>query len=118
MRHALIPHAEEIELLGAPSARTTALPGISDRVIAGNTALRPDDLTRLRELRPRLVDWCMELADVGSRPLADGTTRRTGLRPATSAGLSREGCCPGADGHRPAAPGDSLPPGHPYGRCG
>ncbi|MCX4967463.1 aminoglycoside phosphotransferase family protein [Streptomyces sp. NBC_00654] len=65
MQQALIPHAEEIELLGVPSARTTALPDIFDQVIAENTALQPDDLTRLHELRPRLVDWCMELADVG-----------------------------------------------------
>ena len=65
MQHALVPHAHEIELLGVPSARTTALPDVFDRVIAENTTLQPDDLKRLYELRPRLVNWCTELADVG-----------------------------------------------------
>ncbi|MFI9630749.1 aminoglycoside phosphotransferase family protein [Streptomyces sp. NPDC052042] len=65
MQHALILHAEEIELLGVPSARTTVLPNVFDQVIAENTALQPDDLMRLHKLRPRLVDWCMELASVG-----------------------------------------------------
>ncbi|MFD4861699.1 aminoglycoside phosphotransferase family protein [Streptomyces atratus] len=65
MQHALVPHAEEIELLGVPSARTTALPDVFDQLIAENTALQADDLTRLHEFRPRLVDWCMELAGMG-----------------------------------------------------
>ncbi|MFI8817420.1 MULTISPECIES: phosphotransferase [unclassified Streptomyces] len=65
MQRALVPHAEELELLGVPSARTTALPDVFDQVIAGNTALRPDELTQLGRLRPRLVEWCTELADVG-----------------------------------------------------
>ncbi|MFE7127676.1 aminoglycoside phosphotransferase family protein [Streptomyces sp. NPDC057617] len=93
MQLALVPYAEEIERLGVPGTRTTALPGVFDQVVAKvvaqpvatpvarpvaevvgrtvgqataeNSVLRPDDLTRLRELRPRLVDWCAELADMG-----------------------------------------------------
>lgn len=65
MQQALVPYAHEIELLGVPSARTTALPDVFDQVIAENTTLQPDDLKRLYELRPRLVNWCTELAAVG-----------------------------------------------------
>ncbi|MFE4332586.1 aminoglycoside phosphotransferase family protein [Streptomyces sp. NPDC056831] len=61
----LVPYAEKIELLGVPSARTTALPEIFDRVVDGNTALAPTDLKALRELRPRLAEWCAELAGAG-----------------------------------------------------
>jgi hypothetical protein len=67
MQRALIPHTQEIELLGVPSARTTALPEVFDRVIAENTTLQPDDLKRLYELRPRLVNWRTELTDVASQ---------------------------------------------------
>ncbi|WP_405682720.1 phosphotransferase [Streptomyces sp. NBC_00057] len=65
MQRALVPYAEEIELLGVPNARTTALPEIFDRVVDGNTALEPTDLKALRELRPRLAEWCEELAGAG-----------------------------------------------------
>lgn len=65
LQHALVPHVQEIERLGVPAARTVALPGIFDRVVAENTTLRRDDAERLRALRPRLVDWCAELAAVG-----------------------------------------------------
>ncbi|MER6106150.1 phosphotransferase [Streptomyces sp. NPDC001832] len=65
MQRTLVPYAEEIELLGVPSARTTALPMTFDRVVDGNTALEPADLKALRELRPRLAEWCEELAGAG-----------------------------------------------------
>lgn len=65
MQRTLVPHADAIELLGVPGARTTALPDVFDRLVADNTALRPEDLAKLRDLRPRLVDWCGELAGVG-----------------------------------------------------
>ncbi|MGW0811970.1 phosphotransferase [Streptomyces viridiviolaceus] len=65
MQGALIPYASEIERLGVPSARTTALPDVFDRVVAENSALRADQRGRLAELRPALVDWCAELAALG-----------------------------------------------------
>lgn len=65
MQRTLVPHTDEIELLGVPGARTAMLPEVFDGLVADNSALRPDDLARLCELRPRLVDWCGELADVG-----------------------------------------------------
>ncbi|MFC4496448.1 phosphotransferase [Streptomyces ovatisporus] len=65
MQLALIPYARDIELLGVPSARTAALPGVFDRVLAENAALEPAERRRLAELRPRLVEWCTELAAAG-----------------------------------------------------
>ncbi len=63
MQHALTPHAREIERLGVPGTPATALPGVFDRL--DHTALRPGEREALRELRPRLLDWCAELAAVG-----------------------------------------------------
>ncbi|MFG2123439.1 phosphotransferase [Streptomyces sp. NPDC048710] len=65
MQRALVPHARAIERLGVPSARTAELPEIFDRLLAENTALRSDERARLDALRPRLVDWCAELAASG-----------------------------------------------------
>ncbi|MEU9609789.1 aminoglycoside phosphotransferase family protein [Streptomyces sp. NPDC048057] len=65
MQRALTPYADEIEGLGVPGARTSALPGIVDRLVADSAALTADDRRRLRALRPRLVEWCAELAAVG-----------------------------------------------------
>ncbi|MET9657112.1 aminoglycoside phosphotransferase family protein [Streptomyces sp. NPDC006510] len=65
MQRALVPYAEEIELLGVPSARTAVLPETFDRVVDGNTALEPADRRALCELRPRLVEWCEELTGAG-----------------------------------------------------
>ncbi|TVZ83283.1 phosphotransferase [Streptomyces sp. BK340] len=65
MQHALVPYAREIERLGVPSARTAELPEIFDTLLAEDTALRPDERARLDTLRPRLVDWCAELAASG-----------------------------------------------------
>ncbi|MET8249388.1 phosphotransferase [Streptomyces sp. NPDC005202] len=65
MQHTLIPHAREIEKLGVPSARTTALPDVFDRLVEENSALQSDERRRLAELRPLLVEWCTELAAVG-----------------------------------------------------
>ncbi|MFD4587438.1 aminoglycoside phosphotransferase family protein [Streptomyces sp. NPDC058434] len=65
MQRALVPHAREIEELGVPGARTAALPDLFDRLVAENTASRPDERRRLDGLRLLLVDWCAELAAVG-----------------------------------------------------
>ncbi|MGQ4416654.1 phosphotransferase [Streptomyces sp. SAS_269] len=65
MQCALIPHARELERLGVPSARTMELPCVFDELVAGSPALRPDERIRRAELRPRLVDWCAELAALG-----------------------------------------------------
>ncbi|MGW1023745.1 phosphotransferase [Streptomyces sp. NPDC002577] len=65
MQRALVPCAGKIEKLGVPSARTGELSGIFDRITGENTVLDAGDRTALRELRPRLVDWCEELASTG-----------------------------------------------------
>ena len=65
MQVALVPHARDLELLGVPSARTTALPALFDTLLAENTALSPEQRARLGALRPRLVEWCEDLASLG-----------------------------------------------------
>lgn len=65
MQRGLTPYTARIEALGVPRAYTAELPEVFDRVVAANAALTPGDLTMLRELRPRLVDWCAELAGAG-----------------------------------------------------
>lgn len=65
LQRGLLPYTAEIEALGVPRAYTAALPEVFDRVVAANAALEPADTRMLRELRPRLVDWCGELAAAG-----------------------------------------------------
>ncbi|MDI9887129.1 phosphotransferase [Streptomyces sp. HNM0645] len=65
MQRALVPRAREMEELGVPGARTAALPDLFDRLVAENTAPGSDERRDLEQLRPRLVDWCAELAAVG-----------------------------------------------------
>ncbi|MGV9929214.1 aminoglycoside phosphotransferase family protein [Streptomyces olivaceoviridis] len=65
LQHDLVPHASAIERLGVPAARTPGLPEVFDRLLAGNSALAPDERARLERLRPRVADWCAELASVG-----------------------------------------------------
>lgn len=65
MQYDLVPHADEIERLGVPAARTGDLPEVFDTLLAGNSALTPDERARLGALRPRLADWCAELASAG-----------------------------------------------------
>ncbi|NUR40609.1 MAG: aminoglycoside phosphotransferase family protein [Streptomyces sp.] len=65
MQRALIPYVAEMDRLGVPDARAAALPGIFDTALSRNTALDPADRTRLHALRPRLLDWCAELAATG-----------------------------------------------------
>ncbi|WP_399894306.1 phosphotransferase [Streptomyces sp. BBFR51] len=63
MQHALTARAPEIARLGVPAVPAAALPDVFDRLDA--TPLRPEERRRLGRLRPRLVDWCAELAAVG-----------------------------------------------------
>ncbi|MFB0617642.1 phosphotransferase [Streptomyces sp. AGS-58] len=65
MQHALVPHAHALERLGVPAARTPGLPEVFERLLAGDRVLGPDDRARLEQFRPRLVDWCAELASLG-----------------------------------------------------
>ncbi|UFR00514.1 aminoglycoside phosphotransferase family protein [Streptomyces sp. Go40/10] len=65
MQNNLVAHAAEIERLGVPAARTRDLPQVFDKLLAANRALTPDQHTRLEGLRPRLADWCAELASAG-----------------------------------------------------
>ncbi|MFJ4523566.1 aminoglycoside phosphotransferase family protein [Streptomyces sp. NPDC088810] len=65
MQGDLLPHADEIERLGVPAARTRDLPEVFDELLAKNSALTPDERARLEGLRPRLADWCAELASAG-----------------------------------------------------
>ncbi|MFJ6070660.1 aminoglycoside phosphotransferase family protein [Streptomyces sp. NPDC093065] len=63
VQHALTPHASDVEGLGVPAVPVGALPGLLDRL--DDTPLPPHDRNALRELRPRLLDWCAELAALG-----------------------------------------------------
>ncbi|GAB1339419.1 phosphotransferase [Streptomyces sp. E-15] len=65
LQYDLVPYADEIERLGVPAARTADLPEVFDGLVAANPALGPDERARLEGLRPRLADWCAELAAVG-----------------------------------------------------
>ncbi|MFE7612362.1 phosphotransferase family protein [Streptomyces celluloflavus] len=65
LQRALLPYTGELAALGVPDARTAALPGIFDRLVGTNAALEPGDRTALRALRPRIADWCAELAGSG-----------------------------------------------------
>ncbi|WP_329385061.1 aminoglycoside phosphotransferase family protein [Streptomyces sp. NBC_01716] len=65
MQRALRPYSEKIELLGVPNARPAVLPEIFDSVVDSNTELGPTGREALRASRPRLVDWCAELANIG-----------------------------------------------------
>ncbi|GAA3155925.1 phosphotransferase [Streptomyces echinatus] len=65
MQCELVARGDEIERLGVPAARTRDLPAVFDELLAGNTALGPDGRARLEGLRPRLAEWCAELASPG-----------------------------------------------------
>ncbi|MEV6103812.1 aminoglycoside phosphotransferase family protein [Streptomyces sp. NPDC051940] len=84
MQRALTPYAGEMEQLGVPSARTAALPEVFDRLVAANTALDADRRAALKALRPRLADWCAELADLGVADSLDHSDLHDGqlFRPA------------------------------------
>lgn len=63
MQHALTPRAGEIARLGVPAVATDALPGALDRL--DEMPLPSRDRAALRELRPRMSDWCAQLAALG-----------------------------------------------------
>ncbi|MGX1226478.1 phosphotransferase [Streptomyces ambofaciens] len=63
MQHALTSRAGDIERLGVPAVPADALPGVLDRLDASPLPSR--DRAALRELRPRLLDWCAELTALG-----------------------------------------------------
>ncbi|MEV6513226.1 aminoglycoside phosphotransferase family protein [Streptomyces sp. NPDC051642] len=77
MQRTLVPYTKDLEQLGVPSARTTALPQVFDETVEfiGSVLEKtvpplrqpaPDvDPTTLHALRPRLLNWCEELADLG-----------------------------------------------------
>ncbi|TWV55917.1 phosphotransferase [Streptomyces misionensis] len=71
LQRALTPRARDLERLGVPTARTRDLPAVFDRLLASNTALGPDARARLAAVRPRLVDWCAELAALGVEDTLD-----------------------------------------------
>ncbi|MER7853988.1 phosphotransferase [Streptomyces bacillaris] len=65
MQRALVPYAEKVAGLGVPSARPDELPGLFDTLVAENGALTGEERAALGALRPRLVEWCEELASAG-----------------------------------------------------
>ncbi|MGW7265202.1 phosphotransferase [Streptomyces sp. NPDC054842] len=65
MQRTLTGHTREMEALGVPSARTSALPDVFDRLLAAASPAAPDERARLERLRPRLEEWCAELAALG-----------------------------------------------------
>ncbi|MER6546121.1 phosphotransferase [Streptomyces sp. NPDC001250] len=84
LQQAVTPHAHEIERLGVPSTRTLDLPSAFDRLLTHNTALLPETRARLERLRPRLTDWCAELASAGIEDTLDHADLHDGqlFRPA------------------------------------
>ncbi|MEW2413225.1 aminoglycoside phosphotransferase family protein [Streptomyces sp. NPDC046866] len=65
LQRALTPYAGRIEALGVPVARTADLPEVFDRLLDANTVLEPGPRRALVALRPRLAEWCAELAGAG-----------------------------------------------------
>ncbi|WP_406858918.1 aminoglycoside phosphotransferase family protein [Streptomyces sp. HUAS MG47] len=65
LQRTLTGRTDELLALGVPDGRPAALPAIFDRLVEECRALRPADRTALRARRPRLVDWCDELAASG-----------------------------------------------------
>ncbi|MER5814571.1 MULTISPECIES: phosphotransferase [Streptomyces] len=65
MQRALTPYAKEIAALGVPVAGPGDLPALFDRLVAENAALTRDDRVAMEALRPRVADWCEELAATG-----------------------------------------------------
>ncbi len=63
VQYALVPYAPEIRRLGVPAMPPAALPGLFDRL--DTTPLPPEERRALRDLRPRLSNWCAELAALG-----------------------------------------------------
>ncbi|MFI2205125.1 aminoglycoside phosphotransferase family protein [Streptomyces sp. NPDC020192] len=84
MQRALVPHTPEIERLGVPSTRTATLPHVFDTLLAKSHGLPPEARTRLEHLRPRLTDWCAELASLGIEDTLDHADLHDGqlFRPA------------------------------------
>ncbi|GHE06293.1 phosphotransferase [Streptomyces alanosinicus] len=71
VQRAVTGHRHEIERLGVPCVRTLGLPEAFDRLLMDNTALDAGDHARLERLRPRLADWCAELAAAGVEDTLD-----------------------------------------------
>ncbi|MFR9796098.1 aminoglycoside phosphotransferase family protein [Streptomyces sp. MS06] len=65
MQRALLPHVRRLRELGVPDARAAALPGLYDRLVDGAEGVTDEERAELRALRPRLADWCRELAATG-----------------------------------------------------
>ncbi|WP_329004910.1 aminoglycoside phosphotransferase family protein [Kribbella sp. NBC_00709] len=63
LQRALVPRVDELVRLGVPDARK--LPRLFDETVAGNRTLGVDEREWLLAFRPRLVDWCAELAGFG-----------------------------------------------------
>ncbi|MGV9342524.1 aminoglycoside phosphotransferase family protein [Streptomyces sp. NPDC003688] len=64
-QRALVPHADAIERLGVRRIGTLELPESFDELLDASEPLEPSERARLTALRPRLVDWCAELAALG-----------------------------------------------------
>ncbi|MGW2485828.1 aminoglycoside phosphotransferase family protein [Streptomyces sp. NPDC001606] len=84
LQRAVVPYGRAMERLGVPAARTTGLPGVFDALLARATALSPEQRARLTGLRPRLADWCAELASLGVEDTLDHADLHDGqlFRPA------------------------------------
>ncbi|WP_328717976.1 aminoglycoside phosphotransferase family protein [Streptomyces sp. NBC_00247] len=61
----LTPYVGRMESLGVPDGRVAALPEIFDRMVEDNSVLAQADRAALRDIRPRLAEWCAELAGFG-----------------------------------------------------
>lgn len=65
LQRTLVARTDDLDRLGVPDARVAALPGIFDKIIVDNQTLGASDRAQLEKARPRLVEWCVELAAIG-----------------------------------------------------
>ncbi|MFK4149236.1 phosphotransferase [Streptomyces sp. NPDC004065] len=87
VQRALVPHTDAIGRLGVPAARTAALPEVFDRLLEAVSAaggLRSEERRALHAQRPRLLQWCAELAAAGVPDTLDHADLHAGqlFRPA------------------------------------
>ncbi|MFD6529856.1 phosphotransferase [Streptomyces sp. NPDC060184] len=58
----LTAYVGRMDSLGVPDGRVAALPEAFDRLVEENSVLDQADRAVLRDIRPRLAEWCAELA--------------------------------------------------------
>ncbi|WOX26372.1 phosphotransferase [Streptomyces solicathayae] len=65
MQRALTGRTEELRGMGVPDGRAAVLPEVFDEIVATSHGLESAERRALIGQRPRLVEWCEELASTG-----------------------------------------------------